>query len=107
MNDDISSMSSAEISMISMIISFSLLYHSTTKFNIIKLDEIDAALDSNNRIMFINVLNKIMEIMNVEQCIMISHNSELQTLYSDVILLKVSEEMRNEYNSGNIIWRYN
>lgn len=107
LNDDISSMSSAEISMISMIISFSLLYHSTTKFNIIKLDEIDAALDSNNRIMFINVLNKIMEIMNVEQCIMISHNSELQTLYSDVILLKVSEEMRNEYNSGNIIWRYN
>ncbi len=105
-NDDISSMSSAQISMISMIISFSLLYHSSSRFNIMKLDEIDGPLDSENRIMFINVLNKIMEIMNVEQCILISHNSELQSMYSDVILLKLSDEMKNEYSDGNIIWRY-
>ena len=107
LNDDISSMSSAELSMISMIISFALLYNSATKFNIIKLDEIDAALDANNRIMFLNVLNRIMEIMSVEQCIMISHNSELQTMYCDVILLRMSEDMENEYNTGNVIWRYN
>ena len=93
--------------MISMIISFALLYNSATKFNIIKLDEIDAALDANNRIMFLNVLNRIMEIMSVEQCIMISHNSELQTMYCDVILLRMSEDMENEYNTGNVIWRYN
>lgn len=104
--DDISSMSSAQISMISMILSFSLLYHSSTKYNIIKLDEIDAPLDENNRLMFIDVLNEIMNIMHTEQCIMISHNSELQLDTSDVIVLK-SNNLSSDYTKGNIIWDYN
>ena len=104
--DDISSMSSAQISMISMILSFSLLYHSSTKYNIIKLDEIDAPLDENNRLMFIDVLNEIMNIMHTEQCIMISHNSELQLDTSDVIVLK-SNNLSSDYTKGNIIWSYN
>lgn len=107
MNDDISSMSSAQLCMISMVLSFSLLYHSSTKYNIIKLDEIDAPLDENKRLMFIDVLDRIMSIMNTEQCILISHNSELQVDSSDVILLKTSEGFSTEYNRGNIIWRYN
>lgn len=104
--DDISSMSSAQVSMISMILSFSLLYHSSTKYNIIKLDEIDAPLDENNRLMFIDVLNEIMNIMHTEQCIMISHNSELQLDTSDVIVLK-SNNLSSDYTKGNIIWDYN
>ena len=48
MHDDISSMSTAQKCMISMILSFSLLYQSSTKYNIIKLDELDAFLDTNN-----------------------------------------------------------
>ena len=103
-NDDISSMSSAQIAMISMILSFSFLYNSSTKYNILKLDEIDGPLDSNNRIMFIDVLNNVMNMMGTEQCIMISHNTELQAEDSDIILLKSSEN--NDYNRGNIIWKY-
>ena len=75
LNDDISSMSSSQIGMISMILSFSLLYNSSTKYNIIKLDEIDGPLDYNNRVYFADVLNRIMSILGSEQCIMISHNS--------------------------------
>lgn len=104
LNDDISSMSSSQIGMISMILSFALLHHSSTKYNIIKLDEIDGPLDYNNRVYFMDVLNSIMDIMQTEQCIMISHNSELQIDNSDVILLKHDENM--DYNRGNIIWRY-
>ena len=104
-NDDISSMSSAQIGMISMILSFALLHHSSSKYNIIKLDEIDGPLDYSNRMYFIDVLNKIMDIMGVEQCIMISHNSELPVDESDVILLKHDENV-SDYNRGNIIWRY-
>lgn len=104
-NDDISSMSSSQLTMISMIISFSLLHASSTKYNIIKMDEIDAPLDENNRIMFIDVMNRIMDIMNVEQCVMISHNSELQVDNSDVILLK-SSQLSTDYTRGNIIWKY-
>lgn len=103
LNDDISSMSSAQIGMISMILSFSLLHNSSTKYNIIKLDEIDGPLDYSNRLLFLDVLNRIMQIMNTEQCIMISHNSELQVDDTDVILLK--HDINNpEYMRGNIIW---
>ena len=105
LNDDISSMSSAQVSMISMILSFSLLHHSSTRYNIIKLDEIDGPLDYNNRLFFIDVLNNIMNIMGTEQCIMISHNSELQVDNSDVILLK-HDTSNTDYMRGNIIWSY-
>ena len=103
LNDDISSMSSSQIGMISMILSFALLHHSSTRYNIIKLDEIDGPLDYNNRSFFIDVLNRIMDIMGTEQCIMISHNSELQVEDSDVILLR-HDENNIDYRRGNIIW---
>lgn len=104
-NDDISSMSSSQIGMISMILSFALLHHSSTKYNIIKLDEIDGPLDYNNRTLFVDVLNRIMDIMGTEQCIMISHNTEFQVEDSDVILLKHDED-NIDYRRGNIIWSY-
>ena len=103
MNDDISSMSSSQIGMISMILSFALLHHSSTKYNIIKLDEIDGPLDYSNRVFFMDVLNSIMNIMGTEQCIMISHNSELQVDNSDVILLR-HDPNNTDYRRGNIIW---
>ena len=104
-NDDISSMSSAQVSMISMIIGFSLLRNSSTKYNIIKLDEIDGPLDENNRILFIDLLNRIMDIMNTEQCILISHNSELNVADADLIVLK-ADHISSDYSRGNIVWKY-
>ena len=104
-NDDISSMSSAQISMISMIIGFSLLHNSSTMYNILKLDEIDGPLDETNRILFIDLLNRIMDIMHTEQCILISHNSELDLSNSDVIVLR-TDNISSDHIYGNIIWRY-
>lgn len=103
-NDDISSMSSAQIAMISMILSFSFLYSSSSKYNILKLDEIDGPLDSNNRIMFLDVLKNVMNMMGTEQCIMISHNTELQSEDCDMIILKTNDTL--DYGNGNIIWKY-
>ena len=51
LHDDISSMSTAQKSMISMILSFAMLYQSSTNYNIIMLDEIDGGLDTSNIIM--------------------------------------------------------
>lgn len=104
LNDDISSMSSSQIGMISMILSFALLHHSSTKYNIIKLDEIDGPLDYNNRVFFTDVLNNIMDIMGTEQCIMISHNTELQDDNFDLILLKQNPD--SNFTGGNVIWSY-
>lgn len=85
--DDISSMSTSQICMISMILSFVLLYQSSTSYNILKLDEIDSGLDTTNRLLFLSVLDKIMKILNVEQCFMASHNNELDMSNVDIIQL--------------------
>ena len=79
LNDDISSMSTSQICIISMIISFAMLYNYSSCYNILKLDEIDGGLDTNNRLHFISMLNQVMSIMKCEQCFIISHNAELET----------------------------
>ena len=104
MHDDISSMSTAQKCMISMILSFSLLYQSSTKYNIIKLDEIDAFLDTNNRGYFITLLDQLMGLLKCEQCFIVSHNTELSSYACDVILLKNPNYIQS--GSENIIWSY-
>ena len=104
MNDDISSMSASQIAMISMIISFALLHKSSSTYNIVKLDEVDGALDTNNRMQFIVLLQKMMDMLRYNQCIMISHNSEINTANVDLILLKHDS---NEELTGNIVYDYN
>lgn len=103
-NNDISDMSTAQICMISMILSFVLLQQSSTKYNILRLDEIDGALDTNNRIHFITVLNKLIDILQVEQCIMVSHNTEMDLSNCDVIQLKDSDW--DMISNSNIIYQY-
>ena len=103
-HDDISSCSSAERAMISMMISFSLLHHSSTVYNILRLDEIDGALDQNNRSNFLIVLNKFMKELGVENCIMISHSSEMDMSNVDIIQLVPVD---NSKPNGNIIFTYN
>lgn len=104
MHDDISSMSTAQKSMISMILSFALLHQSSTKFNIIKLDEIDGALDTSNREYFTTLLDNLMRLLNCEQCFIVSHNNELNSYNCDLIILRNDT---NENYAGNVIWKYN
>lgn len=103
-HDDISSCSSAERAMISMMISFSLLHHSSTVYNILRLDEIDGALDQGNRSKFLIVLDKFMKELGVENCIMISHSSEMDMSNVDIIQLTPVD---NSTPNGNIIFTYN
>ena len=86
-----------------MILSFSLLQRASTEYNIIRLDEIDGVLDQANRAMFITVLQKIMDILNVENCIMISHSSEAILDDADIILLSPVDQ---EIPKGNVIFSY-
>ena len=81
LNDDISSMSTSQICMISMIISFAMLANADTDYNILKLDEIDGGLDPDNRSQFISLLNSLIQIVDCDQCFLISHNME----YSDKV----------------------
>lgn len=102
LNDDISSMSTSQVCMISMILSFALLHESSSIYNIIKIDEIEGGLDTHNRLAFFGVLNNLMDTLNYNQCIMISHNTELNMSSMDVIVLKNTDPAAKF--EGNIIF---
>jgi len=101
-NDDVSSMSTGQICMISMIISFAMLLQSSTKYNILKLDEIDGGLDSHNRIQFLQVLDELIIKLGCEQVVMISHNNEIDHSMCDIIQLKSPD--KSSLSGGNIIF---
>lgn len=76
---DISNGSTAQKCMIGLVFSCIAMMKSSMKYNIPRFDEIDGGLDQQNRILFIDVLNKILDFMYCEQCIICSHNSEFDT----------------------------
>ena len=105
LNDDISSMSTAQICMISMILSFALLRSTSNNYSVIKLDEIDGGLDANNRLNFVSVLSQLMNMLHYEQCIMISHNSEIAMYNADLIMLK-QHTLDAKLDGANLVWSY-
>lgn len=102
-NDDISSCSGAEKSIISMILSFALLNQSSTKYNILKTDEMDATLDQDNKAAEIQVYDMIMDMLGVENWLMVSHSSEIDLSNVDIILL--SNENKYGYDE-NVIYSF-
>jgi DNA repair exonuclease SbcCD ATPase subunit len=102
-HDDITSMSSAQIALISMIISISMLSQVSTSMNIIVGDEIDASLDTENRRRFFDILLGLMDMVNASQSVLISHNSEYTQNECDVIWLRNKEHITE---AGNVIWSF-
>lgn len=103
---DISLMSNSQLSQLSMIISFVLLYNASKNYNIIRLDEIDNNLDNDNRMQFFNLINLIMSILHFDQCVLISHNYELDLSNCDLIITRIqNSEIYNSilHSGANII----
>ena len=98
--DDISNCSTSEKCMIAMIMSFVLAFQGSPIYNIIRLDEIDGGLDQYNRSIFPEILSKIMCILNIEQCLIVSHSSESDMSDVDIISLT---PVSHETMSGNVI----
>lgn len=103
--DDVSSGSRSQKCMMGMIISLVMRNQSSTKFNITSLDEIDSGLDHDNRYLFVDVLYKIISILNIEQLFIVSHSIELSTSNVDVILLSNEPEYLEMFSSANIIYK--
>ena len=87
---DISLASQGETAMTSISLSLSMLgqiMKAQGGFNVIYLDEMDAELDASNRKSFINVLDRQIELLDVEQVFIITHNNEFHTSDVDLVLL--------------------
>ena len=104
--DDISSGSSSQVAMMSLIINLVLLHQASTKFNIAELDEVTANLDAHVNSQFTNVLFHSMHILNIEQLFLISHSTEIDNTFADVIKFKGYDDYESSITSGNIIWDY-
>lgn len=102
--DDIKSCSRSEKTMASLALSAAMFKQASTKFNIFKLDEIDEGLDASNRLIYVDALNTILNILEVEQCIAVSHSSELSLGNVDVIKLKIENDTVIA-NEGNVIFK--
>lgn len=103
--DDISNGSSSQVCMMSMIINLVLAHQASSKFNVTRLDEIDNSLDTYNRSNFVNVLYRVLPLLNIEQLFIISHSLELDATSADIIKLKSYDDYES-YSSSNIIWDY-
>lgn len=110
---DISESSQGELSMTSVSLSLAMIERSIKKYNIIYLDEVDSTLSIDNKRLFIEILQKQLEKLNIEQIFIITHNQEFYTQPIDLILLKNhgidthDEKFMEEFMEGkNIIYQY-
>ena len=109
--DDARSASQGERSFISIALSFALMNQKIDKYNIIILDEMDSTLDTENRKLFISMLETQLEMIGAEQCFIISHNEEFESYPVDVITTRtLSEYVSDKKKRGkdsrtdNVIW---
>ena len=105
-SDDISSCSTAQICMISMVTTIALSLQSSGIFNIFRFDEIDGGLDTENRLHFMDTVKKISNELGIEQLIMISHSIEASTNGIDLILLPLPGNHDYDYSNSNVIYDY-
>lgn len=99
--DDISSCSTSEICMTGLILSGALLHQSSTSFNVLMWDEIDSGLDATNRRQFMDLSERMMSILNIEQCFIITHNNEYSMENMDLVI--ISKDGTEDFSGANII----
>lgn len=104
--DDITSGSTSQVCIMGMIINLSLLNQASTRFNITRLDEIDGGLDFSNRAVFMQILQRVIDILGIEQLFIISHNMESYNGGTDAIQLAPIEGMDDNANGSNVIYHY-
>lgn len=97
---DICYASQGEKSFIKIAMSFALIYHAISKYNIMLLDEIDSTLDSSNREKCLLIIEKLMNMIDAEQLFTISHNNMFDMYPIDII------DTNNDENKENKLANY-
>lgn len=85
--EDVSLASQGEKALSSIALSMALMQQAMRKYNVVSLDEIDAELDEKNRRSFVEILDKQLEELGIEQVFIITHNREFDSYPVDLILM--------------------
>jgi hypothetical protein len=107
--DDASLGSGAELSFIKEAISFAIIEKSLGGYNILYLDELDSVLDEDNRRSFIQMLNRQIEDLGIEQVFIISHNREFMGENLNMVLLRehgIDTEDGSMMSNKTVIFEY-
>lgn len=91
MLDDIGNASQGETSLTTVSLSLAMVQYMVRKYNILYLDEIDGALSTHNRRIFLSMLEKQIDELGIEQIFIISHNNEFYSYPVNLILLNMDE----------------
>lgn len=82
---DVKFASQGEVSFISIALAFALASQTMHKYNIMLLDEIDAALDISYKEKFLKILESQLDRVNGEQCFLITHGNMFSSYPVDII----------------------
>lgn len=104
--DDISSGSTSQVCIMGTIINLVLYNMSASDFGIASLDEVDGGLDHANRYLFVDIIQKICDILHIDQLFTISHSIESALNTVDVILLTDSDEYKDMFVNANVIYQF-
>lgn len=99
--EDISKGSQGEQAILSLVLVYAFVKQIGSPYNIMYLDEMDGALDKNNRKLFVSVIQKIFD---MEQVFIISHNDSFLDENVGLILLK--NHMMDYVNENNIVYKF-
>jgi len=82
---DILTKSQGEKAIVKIAISLAIIERALSKYNIVYLDEIDGTLEEKNRRIFIDILEKQIDVLGIEQVFIISHNDEFNSSFCNII----------------------
>ena len=99
---DVKLLSQGELALTSVALSFALVSQSLNGYNIMSLDEIDGALDTDNRRNFIMIMERQIERIDSEQNFMITHNDAFSSYPVDIVDLS-GEHSKEAYKYATFI----
>lgn len=103
-NEDISTASAGERSIISLALSLALVEQNSSKYNILIMDELDAPLDSIRRRRILNILEKQVKRLKIKQIFNITHNDLFNDYPLNLILFKGAN--MDTMGDKNVIFQY-
>ena len=103
--DDVVYASDGERAFISLIMSLALIKQSIKKYNILLLDEVDGALDSESRVRFLGILERYIKEIGCEQLFMITHNNAFDNYDIDLIVTGNTDAVDNLRKVNRVIFK--
>lgn len=106
--EDASLCSQGETKTINTAISFSIIESNIERggYDVLRLDEVDGALDEPRRMGFIDMIQRRIDEMGCDSCFIITHNGEFEDIPCDIMIFKGAKIPEEKLQNKNVIYKY-